>query len=162
AANRSRDRCGETPAAGLSTAARITTPLSLSPRNRRRLYPAAALPRLLPPNPAGAGAAILVEPDCRRRIDEIRGAGGVDQLARDHRLDAAIATQRQDLVDEIARVAGAKWPAGRPIVPPLEVGDHHLVKTELPALAVHLENACELLQRRIADRNLVRDSAQKR
>src|SRR6185369_10249107 len=118
--------------------------------------------RLLAPGPARGRRATLFERDVRRRLDEVRGAGGVDQLARNDRGDTAIPAHRQDLIDEIARLAGAKRTPRWTVVPAVEVGDHHLVEAQLAALADHFENACELLQRRIGDRNLVRDAAQER
>ena len=44
----------------------------------------------------------------------------------------------------------------------MQVGDHHRMERQLPAPAVHLEDARELLDRRILDVNLVRDPAQER
>src|SRR5439155_7644940 len=50
----------------------------------------------------------------------------------------------------------------RLVVAAEQVRDHHLVVPQLPPLAVQLEDSRELLQRRILDRNLVRDAPQER
>src|SRR5437762_315061 len=76
-------------------------------------------------------------------VDKIGRAGGIEQFPRDRRLDPAIAAQRGHLIQQIARVAGAERPARGAVVPPLQVGDHHLVEPQVTAAAVHLEDAAE-------------------
>src|SRR5438874_13829813 len=83
----------------------------------------------------------------RRRvgpIDEIRLTGRIEELARNHRLDAAVAAQRGDMVQQIARMAGAEWTARRTVMPPLKIRDHHLMEGEVALVAVGLEDAGEL------------------
>src|SRR4051812_31599329 len=68
-----------------------------------------------------------------RVVDEIRAAGGVEQLLRDGGLQAAIPAQRDDLIEQVARLACAQRPRGRRIVLADEVLDHHLVVPQLLA-----------------------------
>src|SRR5262249_6474033 len=96
----------------------------------------------------------------RRIVDEVGGAGGVEQLLRDRRLQATVAAQRNHLLDEVARLAGAQRPVDRGVVLPDQVFDHHLVEAELPPSAVHVEDPYELIDGRILDRDLVRDAAE--
>mgnify|MGYP003694507655 CR=1 FL=1 len=57
------------------------------------------------------------------------------------RLDAAIPAERGDLVEQVARMAGAQRTARRAVVAALQVGDHHLVESQVPPPAVQLEDA---------------------
>src|SRR4051812_4727929 len=79
----------------------------------------------------------------RRVVDEVGLAGGVEQLLGDRRLLAAVAAQRDHLVDQVARLAGAQRPADRRVVLPDQVFDHHLVEAELPAGAGSLQEMPE-------------------
>src|SRR6266853_5698803 len=93
--------------------------------------------------------------------DEIRRAGGVQQFARNRRLDAAVAAQRHHLIEKVAWMARAERTPERRVVPALEIRDHHLMEPQVAPLAVQLEDPHELLERRIADGDLVRDAAEK-
>src|SRR5438034_8279378 len=78
-------------------------------------------------------------------IDEIGLTRSVQELARNHRLDAAVPTQGRDVVQQIARMARAERPARRTVMPPLKIRDHHLMEAEAAFVAVQLEDASELV-----------------
>src|SRR5262245_50673660 len=64
----------------------------------------------------------LVQAGLRRvAVDEVRRAGAVDQLARDLRRDAAVAAERDHLIEQVARVAGAQRTAVGRVVAPLQI-----------------------------------------
>src|SRR5215212_3552113 len=94
--------------------------------------------------------------------DEVGLARLVEQLARNMRRLAAVTAERADLIDQVARVTGAQGAALRAVVALVQVLDENFVELELTPPAVHLEDARVFLERRIVDRNLVRDAAQER
>src|SRR5919198_128998 len=100
----------------------------------------------------------------RRRIvvDEVRLACPVEQLARDFRLDSPVAAERDHLIEQVSRVAGAKRPPERLVIAAQQVRHHDLVIPQVTAAAVQLEDFGELLDRRIDDGHLVRDAAKER
>src|SRR6266508_1274879 len=91
-------------------------------------------------------------------VDEVRRARPVEQLARNRRLNAAIPAERRHLIEEVARMTRPERAVRRPVMAPVEVRHHHLVELELPAEAVQLEDPGKLVERRIPDGNLVRNS----
>src|SRR4051794_40622617 len=91
-------------------------------------------------------------------VQEIRRAGRVEQLARNDGFDAAVSAERGDLIEQVARLACAVRAVPRPVVATFEVADHDLVVPQVTAPAVQLENPRELLERRIFDRDLVRNT----
>src|SRR5262245_23006623 len=95
-------------------------------------------------------------------IDKIGRARAIEQLARNHRLDAAVAAERRHLIQQVARMTRADCAAGREVMAPMQVRHHHRMERQLPANAVQLEYLRELLDGRINDRNLVGDAPQKR
>ncbi len=59
-----------------------------------------------------------------------------------------------------ARVARTERAPRRPVVTPLQVSHHYLVKAQIPTSAVQLENLAELIDRRIVDGDLVGNTPQ--
>src|SRR5262249_39987611 len=87
--------------------------------------------------------------------------GAVEQLPCDRQPVPAVPAQRDDLIDQIARMARTHLAADRSVMAALQVSDHHRMELQIPAAAVQLENANELVDRWIVDLNLVRNTAQK-
>src|SRR5207245_10916898 len=74
-------------------------------------------------------------PRCRRRcyrmrrrvvVDEIRLARPVEQLARDFRLDSSVAAERDHLIEQVSRVAGAQRTSERLVIAAKQVSHHQL------------------------------------
>src|SRR5262245_47205813 len=96
----------------------------------------------------------------RVAVDEVRRTGAIHQLARDRRLDATVAAERDDLIEQIARMARPERASRRLVMPALQIGNHDLVEGQMVPPAVQLEDPRELLDARIDDRDLVGDAAQ--
>ena len=95
-------------------------------------------------------------------VDEVRRARRVEELSSDCRLDPSIPTECDHLLEEIPGMAGTKGPPLWVVVTTLQVRHHHLVIAEASAPAIQLEDAVEVLERRVLDRNLVGNAAQER
>src|SRR5262245_25563485 len=94
--------------------------------------------------------------------DEVRRARGVEQLSSNRGFDAPVSAQRDDLVQQVARVARAQRTVQRRVMAPLQVSNHDLMETKVSALAVELEDLHELLERRVVHGDLVGNSAEER
>src|SRR5262245_44056778 len=94
--------------------------------------------------------------------DEVRRARGIEQLASNRGFDPPIPAQRDDLVQQVARMARAQRTVQRRVMAPLQVSDHDLMETEVSPFAVELENLHELLERRVVHGDLVGNSAEER
>src|SRR2546425_185031 len=111
---------------------------------------------------AAMSRAFSCDTVCLALVYEVRLARPIEQLARDLRRGAAIAAKRRHLIEQVARMACAQPAVIRSIVAAQQVGDHHFMEPELPALAVQLENPREAFDARILDRDLVGNPAQER
>src|SRR5262249_39045480 len=95
-------------------------------------------------------------------VDEVRVAGRVEQFTCDHRLAPTVAAQRDNLIEQIARLTGAQGPIVWGEIAPVEVSHHDLMEAQAPPGAVQFEDARELLDGWILDRDFVRNPSEKR
>src|SRR5690606_14821468 len=88
--------------------------------------------------------ALGIDDRCFSFIDEVAGAGRVEQLARQLARHREVFRQRHRLVDEVAWLTPAERNIARFVVRPEEVLDQPTVEGEVPVAATVLEDLHEL------------------